>query len=58
MSCAFLNSRLNCGHDHDWTVGDLVIWDTRGLLHRACPYEETSPRELHRSTVAGNEPIQ
>jgi alpha-ketoglutarate-dependent taurine dioxygenase len=43
---------------HDWTVGDLVIWDNRGLLHRACPYDETSPRELHRTTIQGDEPIQ
>jgi alpha-ketoglutarate-dependent taurine dioxygenase len=45
-------------YHHDWTVGDLVIWNNRGLLHRACPYEETSPRELHRTTIQGDEPIQ
>jgi alpha-ketoglutarate-dependent taurine dioxygenase len=43
---------------HDWTVGDLIIWDNRGLLHRACPYEATSSRELHRTTLVGDEPIQ
>jgi alpha-ketoglutarate-dependent taurine dioxygenase len=43
---------------HDWTVGDLVIWDNRGVLHRACPYEVTSPRELHRVHLAGDEPIR
>lgn len=43
---------------HEWTVGDVVIWDNRGVLHRACPYDETSPRDMHRTTFAGDEPIQ
>ena len=43
---------------HAWSVGDLVIWDNRGVLHRASPYDETSPRELHRTHLEGNEPIQ
>jgi alpha-ketoglutarate-dependent taurine dioxygenase len=41
---------------HDWTEGDLVIWDNQALLHRACPYELTSPRELHRTHVGGGTP--
>lgn len=43
---------------HEWQVGDLVIWDNRGVLHRALPYDETSPRDMHRCTLAGDEPIQ
>ncbi len=43
---------------HEWQVGDLVIWDNRGVLHRACPYDPDSPREMHRTTFAGDEPIQ
>jgi alpha-ketoglutarate-dependent taurine dioxygenase len=43
---------------HQWEVGDMVIWDNRGVLHRACPYEATSPRDMHRTTLAGDEPIQ
>lgn len=42
---------------HEWEVGDVVIWDNRGVLHRACPYDPTSPREMHRTTFAGDEPI-
>jgi alpha-ketoglutarate-dependent taurine dioxygenase len=43
---------------HEWSVGDVVIWDNRGVLHRACPYDATSPRDMHRTTFAGDEPIQ
>ena len=43
---------------HEWRVGDTVIWDNTGLLHRASPYDPDSPRELWRTTVFGDEPIQ
>jgi alpha-ketoglutarate-dependent taurine dioxygenase len=43
---------------HDWTVGDLVIWDNTGVLHRVTGHDPTSRRELHRVTVAGEEPIE
>lgn len=43
---------------HQWAVGDVVIWDNRGVLHRACPYEPTSPRDMHRTTFVGDEPVQ
>jgi alpha-ketoglutarate-dependent taurine dioxygenase len=45
-------------YSHKWTVGDLVIWDNRGVLHRAMPYDEDSGREMHRCTIVGDEPIQ
>jgi alpha-ketoglutarate-dependent taurine dioxygenase len=43
---------------HEWAVGDLVIWDNRGVLHRACRYDASSARDMHRTTIAGDEPIQ
>jgi alpha-ketoglutarate-dependent taurine dioxygenase len=43
---------------HHWAVGDLVIWDNRGVLHRACRYDAASPRDMHRTTLHGDEPIQ
>jgi alpha-ketoglutarate-dependent sulfate ester dioxygenase len=43
---------------HSWSVGDTVIWDNRGVLHRAAPYDPDSPREMLRTTVLGDEPIQ
>ncbi|MGV0654319.1 TauD/TfdA family dioxygenase [Mycolicibacterium thermoresistibile] len=45
-------------YSHNWSVGDTVIWDNRGVLHRAAPYPEDSPREMLRTTVLGDEPIQ
>jgi alpha-ketoglutarate-dependent taurine dioxygenase len=45
-------------YSHNWSVGDTVIWDNRGVLHRAAPYDPSSPREMLRTTVLGDEPIQ
>jgi alpha-ketoglutarate-dependent taurine dioxygenase len=43
---------------HKWSVGDMVIWDNRGVLHRATRYDAASPRDMHRTTLYGDEPIQ
>lgn len=45
-------------YSHTWSVGDTVVWDNQGVLHRAMPYEPNSPREMLRTTVLGDEPIQ
>jgi alpha-ketoglutarate-dependent taurine dioxygenase len=45
-------------YQHSWSVGDLVIWDNRGVLHRALPYDPDSPRDMHRTTLSGDEAIQ
>jgi alpha-ketoglutarate-dependent taurine dioxygenase len=42
-------------YTHDWQVGDLVVWDNTGMLHRALPYEATSERTMHRTTIVGHE---
>ena len=42
---------------HDWTVGDMVIWDNTGVLHRVTGHDPTSSRELHRATLVGDEPV-
>ena len=42
---------------HRWRLGDLVVWDNTGLLHRALPYGSDSPRLMHRATIAGEEAI-
>ena len=43
---------------HAWSVGDMVIWDNTGVMHRACPYDPSSSREMHRTTMSGDEPIR
>jgi alpha-ketoglutarate-dependent taurine dioxygenase len=43
---------------HQWSVGDTVIWDNTGVVHRAAPYGQDSPRELLRTTIFGDEPIK
>lgn len=40
---------------HEWQVGDLVIWDNRGTMHRALPYTADSERLMHRTTLVGDE---
>jgi alpha-ketoglutarate-dependent taurine dioxygenase len=43
---------------HRWSVGDLVIWDNTGVMHRVEPYDPSSAREMHRTTMSGDEPIR
>jgi alpha-ketoglutarate-dependent taurine dioxygenase len=42
---------------HHWHRGDLVMWDNTGMLHRALPFEPTSRRLLHRTTLVGEEAV-
>jgi alpha-ketoglutarate-dependent taurine dioxygenase len=42
---------------HGWRKGDLVMWDNTGMLHRALPFEPTSVRLMHRTTLIGEEPV-
>ena len=41
---------------HHWRVGDLVMWDNRQMMHRVRRYDESQPRDMRRTTVAGNAP--
>jgi alpha-ketoglutarate-dependent 2,4-dichlorophenoxyacetate dioxygenase len=37
---------------HNWSVGDLVIWDNRATMHRGRPFDDASHRrELRRVTT-------
>jgi alpha-ketoglutarate-dependent taurine dioxygenase len=42
-------------YTHEWEVGDVVVWDNTGMLHRSFPYEASSERVLRRTTIAGDE---
>ena len=42
---------------HKWSIGDIVIWDNRAVLHRGRPWNDAAhKRTLHRTTVAGDGP--
>lgn len=39
---------------HEWSVGDAVMWDNTGSLHRAMPYDPDCGRMLHRTIFKGD----
>jgi alpha-ketoglutarate-dependent taurine dioxygenase len=39
---------------HSWNVGDLVIWNNEGLMHRVLPYTDGG-RVMHRTSIGGHE---
>jgi alpha-ketoglutarate-dependent 2,4-dichlorophenoxyacetate dioxygenase len=41
---------------HRWKVDDLVMWDNRQTMHRVRRYDEAQPRDMRRTTVAGDAP--
>ncbi len=44
---------------HKWQAGDLVIWDNRGLLHAATPFDKVNHRRIcYRLSVKGERPIR
>jgi alpha-ketoglutarate-dependent taurine dioxygenase len=42
---------------HEWEVGDFVIWDNTGAMHRVLPYAVDSGRMMHRTSLAGHEEV-
>jgi len=42
---------------HEWKVGDLLMWDNCGVMHRAIPYAADSGRMMHRTVLRGTETI-
>lgn len=42
---------------HEWNVGDMIVWDNCGVLHRVEPYPFDSGRVMHRVTLDGEEMI-
>jgi alpha-ketoglutarate-dependent taurine dioxygenase len=43
---------------HEWQPGDLLIWDNTGTMHRVLPYAVDSGRLMHRTILAGEEPLR
>jgi len=42
-------------YSHKWTVGDMVMWDNTGTMHRATPYDPASGRLMMRTKLQGEE---
>ena len=56
LYCATVPDKV---YSHTWSVGDTVIWDNRGVLHRAAPgTSRLCPGKMLRTTVLGDERIQ
>jgi alpha-ketoglutarate-dependent 2,4-dichlorophenoxyacetate dioxygenase len=43
-------------YTHVWRVNDLVMWDNRQTMHRARPFPADQPRDMRRTTLAGDGP--
>ena len=41
-------------YQHRWQAGDVVVWDNRCLMHRACPWNYDEPRVMLHSRIAGD----
>src|SRR5262247_1084192 len=41
---------------HAWCPWDLVIWDNRQVMHRGRRYDQRQPRDMRRTTIAGDAP--
>ena len=41
-------------YSHKWALHDLIIWDNRQVLHRVRRYDASQPRDMRRTTVAGD----
>jgi alpha-ketoglutarate-dependent taurine dioxygenase len=42
---------------HEWQVGDMIMWDNCGCVHRVEQYRADSGRMMHRVTLEGEEAI-
>lgn len=42
-------------YQHRWELGDFVVWNNTGTLHRVIPYDNRSGRMMHRTSIAGTE---
>ncbi|MEM1435342.1 MAG: TauD/TfdA family dioxygenase [Pseudomonadota bacterium] len=41
-------------YQHRWTAGDVLVWDNRSLLHKACAWDFSEPRVMLHSRLAGD----
>lgn len=43
-------------YEHEWRVGDLVMWDNLAVMHARTDFDPAEARILRRCTVAGERP--
>lgn len=41
-------------YQHSWTVGDIVLWDNRRLMHQGCAWDMRERRIMVHSRIAGD----
>jgi alpha-ketoglutarate-dependent taurine dioxygenase len=44
-------------YSHDWELGDFVIWNNHGVMHRVVPYDAESGRDMHRTSIMGDQKL-
>lgn len=47
-------TRRELVYSHQWRTHDLVMWDNRQTMHRVRRFDESQPRDMRRTTVAGD----
>jgi taurine dioxygenase len=45
-------------YEHQWSVGDVVVWDNRATLHRRESFDSASRRVLYAAQVEGHRPFE
>ena len=50
-------TRREIVYRHEWQIGDLLMWDNCGVMHRAIAYDANSGRLMHRTVLSGVETI-
>lgn len=44
-------------YQHQWQMGDMLMWDNTGTMHRVLPFDHACGRRLHRTTLMGEESL-
>ena len=45
-------------YEHKWSVGDVVVWDNRAILHRREAFDSDARRVLYAAQVEGHKPYE
>ena len=45
-------------YEHIWSLGDVMIWDNRCVMHRRESFDPAMRRRMHRAQTAGDRPFR